>query len=586
MKDRGLICALFIAVFSLSIFDVVLDTSVFDRVPTLAFQPEQMLTHIVLYLGIFLLFGIAVSRSVLKKQGTIRENEKKYRAIFEKLKQGIWVFDKDGRTKFVNPSMARMLGYTISEMLGKNFFSFLVEKNVGIVNQPEGLDLEFIRKNGSHVFGRLTATTVGGKNGLHEEMVASVIDIAEHKRMEEKLRYYSERLEDLVVEKTKNLRESEKKYRRLIENIPDISWTFDRRGNIAFIAPKIETICGYTQGEIEKEGLDFWFDKVHPDDVEHVKKAYESLFNRNQKLDIQYRVAAKGGNFVWVSDRTGTTYEKDGELYTDGVFSDITEHKRMEEMLRRSERMAVIGETAAMVGHDLRNPLQTMLGRLYLAKKLMTRWSQSHDETAIRVDLEKTFGEFERLVQYMNKIVSDLQDYARPLTPKLVATDPKMLIEDCLSTVTVPENLRVSVQIDSDIPKISVDSALMTRVLTNLITNAIQAMPSGGQLAIRISKTVETVLISIQDTGEGIPREMLNKIFTPLCTTKARGMGLGLAVSERIVKAHGGTINVESEVSKGSTFLVKLPCKTKVKDSSNGFAVGANRELLEQKLVN
>ena len=562
MKTGKTIAVLIITALSVWLIDAALRIFVFQaETASHILERNQALSYFVFYLVAFLLFGVSIHRISLEKEAALKEDEKKYRLLLQKLQQGVWVFDRDGSTTYVNPSMAKMLGYSVDEMLGKSFYSFLVERNVGIANQDRGMDLGFVCKNGSRVFARVSPTLVAGRKGDYQEIIASVMDIEERKHLEDKLKYYSERLEDLVVEKTKNLRESERRYRRLVENIPDIAWTCDHKGNIAFISPKVETFCGYTQDEIQSEGFNFWLNKVHCDDVERVRSAYELLFRRSQNFDIEYRITKKNGQLIWVSDRAGETHEKDGELYTDGVFSDITERKRMEETLRRSERMAVIGETAAMVGHDLRNPLQTMLTRLYLVKKGMNGSSQSRNEVATKLNLEKTLGEFERLIQYMNKIVSDLQDYARPLAPTLVETNQEHLVDNALSTITIPEIVRISVNVDPSVQSILLDSTLMTRVLTNLIMNAIQAMPNGGQVTITVSKTDENALISIRDTGGGISSENLKKIFTPLYTTKSKGMGLGLAVTERIVKAHGGTITVDSQVDSGTTFTVKIPCR-------------------------
>ena len=562
MKTGKTIAVLIITALSVWLIDAALRIFVFQaETASHLLERNQALSYFVFYLVAFLLFGVSIHRISLEKEAALKEDEKKYRLLLQKLQQGVWVFDRDGSTTYVNPSMAKMLGYSVDEMLGKSFYSFLVERNVGIANQDRGMDLGFVCKNGSRVFARVSPTLVAGRKGDYQEIIASVMDIEERKHLEDKLKYYSERLEDLVVEKTKNLRESERRYRRLVENIPDIAWTCDHKGNIAFISPKVETFCGYTRDEIQSEGFNFWLNKVHCDDVERVRSAYELLFRRSQNFDIEYRITKKNGQLIWVSDRAGETHEKDGELYTDGVFSDITERKRMEETLRRSERMVVIGETAAMVGHDLRNPLQTMLTRLYLVKKGMNGSSQSRNEVATKLNLEKTLGEFERLIQYMNKIVSDLQDYARPLAPTLVETNLEHLVDNALSTITIPEIVRISVNVDPSVQSILLDSTLMTRVLTNLIMNAIQAMPNGGQVTITVSKTDENALISIRDTGGGISSENLKKIFTPLYTTKSKGMGLGLAVTERIVKAHGGTITVDSQVDSGTTFTVKIPCR-------------------------
>ena len=130
--------------------------------------------------------------------------------------------------------------------------------------------------------------------------------------------------------------------------------------------------------------------------------------------------------------------------------------------------------------------------------------------------------------------------------------------------IEVPSTVKISKTIDKDFPTLTVDPVLMMRVFSNLIRNAIQAMPDGGQLRIRASKTTEAFLISIQDSGTGIPEENLDKIWRPLFTTKAKGTGLGLPVCKRLVEAHAGEITVESEVGKGSTFTVKLPLEKEV----------------------
>ena len=164
----------------------------------------------------------------------------------------------------------------------------------------------------------------------------------------------------------------------------------------------------------------------------------------------------------------------------------------------------------------------------------------------------------------MDKIVSDLQDYARPVKPMPVEIGLHQLINKTLSSLTVPENVKVSIVVEKDFPKLMLDPTLMQRVFSNLITNAVQAMPNGGKLTIRASKKEETTLISIEDTGAGISDENLSKLFTPLFTTKAKGQGFGLPVCKRMVEAHDGNITVESKVGKGSTFTVEIPLRKEV----------------------
>ena len=132
---------------------------------------------------------------------------------------------------------------------------------------------------------------------------------------------------------------------------------------------------------------------------------------------------------------------------------------------------------------------------------------------------------------------------------------------DLIGSIISDESVKVSIAVEEGFPRLMVDPALMKRVLINLITNAVQAMPEGGKLTIRASRTGETASISIQDTGVGIPGEDLPRLFQPLFTTKPRGQGFGLPVCQRLVEAHGGSITVESEVGVGSTFTVQIPLR-------------------------
>ncbi|MGZ4906607.1 MAG: sensor histidine kinase, partial [Halobacteriota archaeon] len=164
----------------------------------------------------------------------------------------------------------------------------------------------------------------------------------------------------------------------------------------------------------------------------------------------------------------------------------------------------------------------------------------------------------EQQIQYMDKIVSDLQDYARPLKPEVEETRFAALIDSTLSVLTIPDSISVHINVPASIAA-AVDPHLMQRLLANLILNAVQAMPEGGELIIGAVTDGEGLSLTVQDTGQGVPYEMRDKLFSPLITSKAKGTGLGLAVVKRIVEAHNGAITFESEDEKGTTFTVWLP---------------------------
>jgi PAS domain S-box-containing protein len=225
--------------------------------------------------------------------------------------------------------------------------------------------------------------------------------------------------------------------------------------------------------------------------------------------------------------------------------------------LKESERLAAIGATAGMVGHDIRNPLQAITGDVYLAKNELTDFPDSDAKRNILESLDET----EKNIDYINKIVQDLQDYARPLNPNPTEVDLKLIIDKMIEKNGLPPNVKVNLKVEPDARKIVADSDYLTRILYNLFINAIQAMPNGGKLTIRSVKdkaTKETIL-TVEDTGVGIPEKAKVKMFTPMFTTKSKGQGFGLAVVKRMTESLGGTVSFESEEGKGTTFTLRLP---------------------------
>jgi len=229
--------------------------------------------------------------------------------------------------------------------------------------------------------------------------------------------------------------------------------------------------------------------------------------------------------------------------------------------LRETERLAAIGETATLVGHDLRNPLQVLMNLTFSVKKTFNAIPSPFTNDEYQQKALNFCAGVEKQILYMDKIVSNLQDYAqRPIKRNILVHE---LISDALSRVFVPDNVTVCIDVDPDIERLNGDLVLLSRVFANLIQNAVQAMPRGGQVAISARKLARELAISVADEGTGIPEEDLKSIFRPLTTNKAQGMGFGLAVCDKTVKQHGGRVEVRSTVGEGSTFTVLLPLDTK-----------------------
>ncbi len=165
-------------------------------------------------------------------------------------------------------------------------------------------------------------------------------------------------------------------------------------------------------------------------------------------------------------------------------------------------------------------------------------------------------------VDYINKIVADLQDFARPLVPRAEKVDLKLIIEEFLAKNRLPENVKVTLKVEFAAEKIMADSTFINRIMVNLVNNAVQAMPNGGKLVIKAYKEADDVVIDVTDTGTGVSEALKNKLFTPMFTTKARGQGFGLPVIKRMTEALSGTVSFESQEGKGTTFTVRLPQKS------------------------
>jgi signal transduction histidine kinase len=228
--------------------------------------------------------------------------------------------------------------------------------------------------------------------------------------------------------------------------------------------------------------------------------------------------------------------------------------KDLNNKLQDQERMVAIGQTAGMVGHDLRNPLQAIIGEVYLAKDELQALPESEQKTNLHTSLIA----IEEEISYMDKIVSDLQTFVRPVQVKKIIFNIKHFVVERLAEISIPSNVTVLEQIQEDLV-IEADPQLMKRVLINLINNAVQAMPEGGKLGIYAKVEASKVKISVEDTGIGIPDEIKSKLFTPLFTTKPKGQGFGLAVCKRVIEAQGGTITFESKKGKGTKFEIELP---------------------------
>jgi PAS domain S-box-containing protein len=367
-------------------------------------------------------------------------------------------------------------------------------------------------------------------------------------QLDGELRRYSEHLEDLVAERTQKLSESEKRFRELADLLPQIVFETDEKGNVTFGNRAGFAITGYLQPDLDK-GLNA-LQLFAPEDRDKVRDRIARVLRGEKASGTEYLARREDGSTFPVIIHTTAIVRGDRAVGLRGIAIDITEHKETEKRILRVERLAAIGETARMIGHDLRNPLQGISGA---AAVLRQHYGQRADEITIEM-LQTIDG----CVKYANKIVGDLLDYTTELHLELTKTNPKRVMNDVVSLIRLPSNIMLSDLTESK-PEIEVDVDKVRRVFVNLMENAIAAMPKGGKITIRSKVRRKDLEVQFTDTGEGIPKREMKMIWKPFHTTKAKGIGLGLSICKRIVEAHGGTISVTTAVRKGTTFLIKLP---------------------------
>jgi two-component system NtrC family sensor kinase len=229
--------------------------------------------------------------------------------------------------------------------------------------------------------------------------------------------------------------------------------------------------------------------------------------------------------------------------------------KEFQEQLVLREKLAAVGQMASVVGHEIRNPLGVINNAIYYIKtKLEMSLGREVDPK-----IQKHIGIIEKEIVASNRIINDLLGFSRTRPPMVQPLELNKIVEDALSAVSIPETVKVEIDLSLELPPAVVNPDEIRQVFINLINNAWQAMPEGGTLKIRTYVEEELVQVEITDTGCGISPENMKKLFTPFFSTKTKGTGLGLAAVQRIVERHKGKIKVRSRVGQGTTFIVSLP---------------------------
>jgi two-component system sensor histidine kinase PilS (NtrC family) len=269
-------------------------------------------------------------------------------------------------------------------------------------------------------------------------------------------------------------------------------------------------------------------------------------------LRVEGLVAGSGGEILLGMTFSPLAGDRDGVAGVICSFQDLTRIRHMEEQVRRSDRLAAIGELAAGMAHEIRNPLASLSGSITMLKE------ELQFEGTGRELMDIVTGEISRL----DALITDFLGFASPREPLVCPTDLGALVRETATLLRQSHHCPWQIEVveQSDLPVVAeVDPHLVRQVFWNLSRNAVEAMPEGGLLEIVVGSTPEAATVAFADSGGGIPGAAMPKIFTPFFSTKERGTGLGLAIVFKIVEAHGGRIDVESPPGRGTTVRVSFP---------------------------
>jgi PAS domain S-box-containing protein len=329
-----------------------------------------------------------------------------------------------------------------------------------------------------------------------------------------------------------------------------------------------EELTGYSQSRLLEMTV---FDLSRPADHQTLAIHMKALASGGVVEDAEIGLprAAGGERMVLLSSKI---LSYGGRKVVQSIMRDVTDlkfaeikEKDLQRQLVRSERLSSIGRLAASVAHELKNPLGAIRNAIYYVRNAIQPSPLLETDPHLKEILKLVEEEIDSAVT----IIGELLDFSRVVQIVPRKTNVNELMEKIPNVIHIPPTVSLIWDLDPTLPSASVDPARLSQVFSNIVANAVQAMPQGGTLTLRTrmemqarnddSGAAPTLAVSIDDTGVGINPAQLPKIFEPLFTTKARGTGLGLAISNNIVEKHGGVIQVASQVGKGTSFTVKLP---------------------------
>jgi PAS domain S-box-containing protein len=489
------------------------------------------------------------NRQLVQKTERLTEELDRYRLLIDSASDLIHSVTPQGTFLYTNQAWRDTLGYTEEDIRQLSLLD-IVDKNckgkcINIFNclmKGDKIDRNtttFITKNGDSVIVEGRCST-HFENGRPLFMTGIFRDMSEQTRSE------------------LALLQSEKRYKDLFENSSDLIQLVHPTGNFLYVNRAWRETFGYDQEELAALSI---FDLIADDCQDHCQTTFQQIISDPKLHYIDTVFMTKDGRQVIIEGNAICNFENGKPLFTQCIFRDVTEKKKMIEELIKSQKLESLGVLAGGIAHDFNNLLTAILGNISLAKM------HTNPQDAIADYLYKT----EKASIRAQGLTKQLLTFSKGGAPIKKVTTISELIKDSTSFVLRGSHVKCEYHLDQDLWAVEADEGQLSQVAQNLVINARQAMPDGGTITIRATNRTLTldelpslppgnyIEILVQDHGIGIPPEHLPRIFDPYFSSKSTGTGLGLAISYSIIKNHGGLITVSSELGQGTIFSILLP---------------------------
>jgi two-component system sensor kinase FixL len=465
-------------------------------------------------------------------------------AIFDSAVDGIVVIDAGGLIEAFNPAAERLFGYTQSEVVGQNVRLLMPAP---YRDEHDGYLARYQQTGEAHIIG------IGREvQGLRRDGTTFPLHLSVGEMTVDGERKYSGILHDLSAraDLASRLRASEERWRSIIESAVDAIIVIDSRGAVEAFNPAAQRLFGYTESEVLGRNVSSLMPSPYREEHDGYLAGY--LRTGNAKIiGIGREVTGQraDGTLFPLHLSVGEML-LGGERKFTGILHDLSARVRMEEQLREQAALVRLGEMAAVIAHEVKNPLAGIRGAVQV---IGSRLPEGSREAAV-------VGEIISRVDTLAGLIQDLLLFARPPQPRPHPVDVSPVLAATAELLTSDPGLSgVRVEIEGSAPPLIADAELLKIVFLNLLANSAHAMKGQGRIRVAVDAADGVARVVVSDAGPGIPPEIREKLFTPFFTTKSRGTGLGLATAKRLIEAHAGRIRIECPPSGGTTVTIELP---------------------------